>query len=1514
MKQIDLSKQTKSRYPDNNSSRWRLWCMMLLAVFVGTVNSYGQTIAWDTPGLSISPENATVYGKKLEVEANFNIGSTDITTPELRITVPAGFTFGGISGTVGGVTVTPTKSTTTGTNWVFKYSTFGTNKAAAFVVTLVPTDAVKGNVSVSVYSGTTQVGTSKEAAIKNIYTPTISVVGSDVTYSQAEADTKTKKPFELKMYTSEGAIRSFQVALTVDKFVTLENFQLKGEEIGGIRATLTNPTIEETASGTDKKIYTITIGEANLTDGRLSTVNQLLTFDASSSYLGNRPIDIAWGYPLATSTNKGTGTTIYMKYPTMEGAPNIKLDKYTRTTGGVLQTSAAWYDIPLDGVTTNEWNFFYTNSGLDASELEFAMPNVNWYSEFQLDAITWKITAAGKEDQSGTIADYDVTKYLSDYNYTATDNKIPYTFSIKLPSDACLYQDGTLEINMPTIDGQIYNGIKSTTANSNGYPRFYGNRGLYLTYAVTKGGETQTVMSSADIYSFNSNVLYLTEALAFTVKKGRSASIELPLSTVALYEGKVYAEVFMRLPKYLTLKNPTNADVIYTRTTGSVLPSITVTPAQDLSDVNYNIYSWKIESTSGNLAFTHFSNTFMQLEIEAAASSSAYTGLNQLTGQVKYWVNHSVKGTLIKETSQRFQNYTVLCKEDVGISFDKEVVLERTTKGYELDGAFAKDDGSGNPIPVNKAKIRHDYYLVGDGGFFTWEATVLNGNAKHLYLLLESATEDLLNAGSGYFEVGQAKVDIKRNNVSRGVENMTYTNISRKKSSLLLSNYNFEAGDKLIITLPFTTSTTIATSTYRDLKTTAYISTETSFDSATSVLEGGDYTSTMLISVNADGKNLTNIGGEMPFTGNTALNIGFFRRYSVGGFYNEARTDKSPYVTEFTLYIPEGYELMKVYATYGIATYPILTPINEGGYSKYTFNASWKETLPHENPATAKVTNGNHWTVMATVTATKSAPRTAVPIKYEAVIYNPLTGQSVNTVVYDGTRLVYKGGALSLNIIGETTLPATIAENTVELTLGNPLVGSVNSDNWLYIEGALDYSTLKLTSAGGTALTPFSFGADYCWIQVPGDINGGESFAYDLSFTYTGPEAGGEVKMYTSSTFTNSTTWDPTTLGKLDPTDPDVKNYLGGVAKLTIVKPEPKLTGELIVSDRALSLNNEYNLTAILSGASSTADVKNPEMVITIPAGQKYVDGSAKVTWNGTTSVINTLKPAVEAALVAATANTASPQPFTFSAYDLFGDLLLQPSTGDAARQKITLTAAFRTDCNTELYNVSFKGVISGKTIYDSSDVLNNGSEYYTESMKATISAALGFQVAALGTTSFVVETSDTDPASATLQVTINRLNLNALAGTEQLRVILPKELSLNGSVSVDASSEISGISVAGATGGLNTNNEYVVAIPIDYTNMTTTGKVVYNIPLISSFTGASGDPLLATPLKDLSVSVTRDLNLEGCSSNPKPFPVSEEVKGKALFFAYDAGDKKVTAGTDYDVTALTTGITGDMT
>jgi len=537
----------------------------------------------------------------------------------------------------------------------------------------------------------------------------------------------------------------------------------------------------------------------------------------------------------------------------------------------------------------------------------------------------------------------------------------------------------------------------------------------------------------------------------------------------------------------------------------------------------------------------------------------------------------------------------------------------------------------------------------------------------------------------------------------------------------------------------------------------------------------------------------------------------------------------------------------------------------------------------------------------------------------EATMYSPVTGNFTGGI-QRGATLVYKGGTLTLDIVSGETLPASNQESSVEINIGNPVAETLYNDNWLYIDGAIDYASLRLIpSDGGAELKPApgNYGSDYCWIKLP-NINGGSSFKYNMAFTYNGSGDGGKINIYTSSSFEESVSWTPNTSAKLDPADVNNRPYLGDSKTLTLVKPEPRLTGNLSVSSLALAKDNEYTLTATLSGASSNAVIKNPEMVITIPKGHKYIPGSAEVVWNGVTQSGTSF----ESALNAATTNTADPQPFTFKAKEVLssGDLLLQPSSGETNQQKVILTAKYKVDCESDLYNVYFSGTINGTTVYDDTNVLNNDAVYYSESMRASISASQDFKVAPLvfSTNILAAPKGTVTPATTNMTVSFNRTTtLTPLGGSELLRIILPEELDLNGNITLDTSSEIAGINIGTPDNRLD-NGKRIISITLDYATMNAAsnkeGKVAYNIPLKSSFTGATGEALLNAPSQEVLVSVTRNMDLPGCISNPKPFPVSEEVKKNLLFFAYDTGNGKVSAGKSYLIENLSNGVTGNMT
>jgi len=1395
---------------------------------------------------------------------------------------------------------------------------------------------VPGDIAFSVFSGDKLIGETKKAKIISATTPLVNIIANDVSFpkTEVEANPALTKPFELTLYTSEGSLKSLKVKLSVEASSTLDNFRIQGEEISGSRtdAAIPDAQVKKETTSTHT-IYTISLKPSDLTNGRLSTSHQLLTFDASSTFWGERPIDISWEYPAEGTSFKGDKSgTVFMKYPLADGVPAIRITDHYYTIGNtdtkLNMGSSNWYDLPMNGTTINKWHIEYINTGVDAYQLKFRYNGLRLLTEYQLDDITWKITAAGKPDQSGKAEITNVTYHSDLYNYNAPENKIPWTYEINLPAEACLYNDGKLEIIIPTKNGHIFDNSGLT----NEYIPAYGD--MFFIYscpnlisAVTKGGGVQNGLSIPNAWNDNTIIFASGKTKPFTVKKGKTLDFEIPLGGISLVKDKVYVELVMRVPDYVSLISSDIFNVL----DNSLYTSVLLTPATK-SEAGYTIYTWKIESKNGTISYSSFGNKEIRMKLKIADDDPSFNGVDEKTDKITIWTNHSVNGDILQNTSQRHQDFQIICKDDEGIVID-DFSLLRTTLGYEIESSgYAKNsDGNGTPQYVSQDKIRNDLFLVGDAGQLKWETTVLT-DAKHLYIPIKTSVAKLLDT-NGYFIPGQATVDIQRTGEQDRQENMKYKKNSDTESYLLLSGHDLKVGDKLTVILPFTTHTTNATFAYRTIEATAFVCKDDDPLDPQSTLYGADRVSTSIWSTDMYG-GLYTYSKIWSYTSDIEMTNSEYAFYAylynrpipTGGFINESRADKSAYIKNFTLLVPDGYELTKmiIRGAYSIAL-PLPTGTPKDGGMEYYFDIEkiWTETLP---ATTATLPKGNSkagvWDhINPTVKATKSAPRTGVPLRIKATLYNPVTKKEFGSPNYaTAATLVYSGSGMSLSL-SQSEIIASPGERSVQVNIGNPTTGKVNKDNWLYIESDQPFSNLKLTPIEGTTGSVITVelanqGTDYCWIKMP-DV-GNEGFKYKMTFDYDGSKTGGNMTVYTTGSFGNTTPWAPNTSAKLDLTATTNIPYISESKTLRIVEPEPYLTGKLTISSSNLVKDQPYDLTASLSSLSSSVEIMNPEMLITIPKGHNYISGSAKIYWNNNGGVA--LPNAVDNLLLAA----SSTQPFLFKPKEIVGnDVILDSKEGLATRQEITLTAKFAPDCETEIDGVYFSGKIDGYTLYGDQDkVGNRGTLYYSESLKAPISVTNNFMVDVPVLTSNTLSGLQKETL---LTIPIKHSDLTeALSGTEKLLVKLPEALNLkNGDngVSIDGSlSEISGITIGGITNNAE-NGIRTISIALDYATMQAAtkkdGLIYYQLSLVSSFAGGTnpGDAtLLSNPVQKISAYITKNMALPGCESNPKPFPISDQQNTGILFFAYDLPSPTSTSlGATYQVTTTSQGVSGSI-
>jgi len=191
--------------------------------------------------------------------------------------------------------------------------------------------------------------------------------------------------------------------------------------------------------------------------------------------------------------------------------------------------------------------------------------------------------------------------------------------------------------------------------------------------------------------------------------------------------------------------------------------------------------------------------------------------------------------------------------------------------------------------------------------------------------------------------------------------------------------------------------------------------------------------------------------------------------------------------------------------------------------------------------------------------------------------------------------------------------------------------------------------------------------------------------------------------------------------------------------QVLITTTSAAVTGSLSMDTDTLKYQTPYTLTAVLSSEPSPGALRNPEMRLTLPAGQQYVPGSVELEYPRGTSI--TLPSSVETDLTDLNAvgvlNTDRLYPISLKemlggANVLMAGYLAQDVTLNG--QNAVFTARFSPECGTRLTGIRYMGELPGESACEL-PATGNGQVRYSATLPAEVSNNYGFS-ATLTTTS----------------------------------------------------------------------------------------------------------------------------------------------------------------------------------
>ena len=284
-------------------------------------------------------------------------------------------------------------------------------------------------------------------------------------------------------------------------------------------------------------------------------------------------------------------------------------------------------------------------------------------------------------------------------------------------------------------------------------------------------------------------------------------------------------------------------------------------------------------------------------------------------------------------------------------------------------------------------------------------------------------------------------------------------------------------------------------------------------------------------------------------------------------------------------------------------------------------------------------------------------------------------------------------------------------------------------DVYYFFDGPIKNVTMKQVVGGTTtythaSTTPNKYG---CWVKVA-DLPANTRHTYELQYTDTAPQCNGHtVKVYVGSGY--SGTWTPNTAQAFNPqTEPQF-------VEQTLFKIKPSTTaqiaGELLLFNPAKpdtipegSTNpaQTYTLRASLSSAGSEGMVRHPELQLTVPVGQIYVPGSARMEYPIGTFTPLPAGSALEAALAPLAIAADSPQvrsvrlKWSDTGIPQLGTDFILPgyrsnrTDADSVYLQARLHLKFRAMCNTPFRGIQYAGKVYAENICNAA-ATDNGND-----------------------------------------------------------------------------------------------------------------------------------------------------------------------------------------------------------
>ncbi|MDR1370776.1 MAG: hypothetical protein LBJ72_11730, partial [Dysgonamonadaceae bacterium] len=1411
--------------------------ILLLVLLYGVAMKVQSAVSWETnyPRWETGQETLTVEGEAGKLEL-FLFTPEAIADAGFEFTLPLNLSCTGVESlnsisygapTVSGQTVT-IKITSNG----------GTIAAGSQLRLKLSLRAACGAVSaanaiqIKLLSGTAPVPGSDKTVNLQVQSPVIQMTTLSSTVSYTGKDTYEALTYELK---SDIPVGTYKIILTVDQSVSLRNFLFDGSTVTENVANIAN----------NERTYTLSLTG-------LSTVEKALTFEGASSLGGSHVITPKVQYPAAQNCLTGSGSLITMLIPATSGLPNmtsISVNYVDTDKTAVINRN----DVIVDGLTRTWARFVFENTGTADACYITATISAQGRSTYieDIDEIYYSVDGDlyTKIPTTWLTVNSTVVNYPSRTFLPSALGK-PYHVGVTFPLDFQLGINHTITLLFPTINGKIYDSAAPGYVGDDTHQFMSVIAAVYSKNDSNIPGITSNVL---DLH-WNDITLFNEMPSPFSVKQSQSIVRE-----IKTYRGVSKFKLYLQLPSWLKLDTSGGDPLVYTNSGESYAP---VENESNLTaDPPYKIYTTDGWAADDKIILKFKADPFPPTE-------------SNKEGTISYWMDYDFNGQILEKIGYITQQVTLLCKEE-GVALE-DVSFHRITRGLKDSDNNYLPDALASPAP--DVEISHDSYLSGDQGEFRVRAKIVNGSSwNYLYLPVEVADNSVSIGNSGTYQlyIRPEQIRLRRNGVD---ENLPVTMTQNGKSFYLRVNAsgNPLTGNQILdIVLPFSVNAGYNQNKVPlDFKCCVSNDPLNPVDPATATDREGTDCLSKYINLWIPGYAITGTGAiTVPSTNERKFYLYMTNSFTNGiapYFPKEVRRgQRYGFQMKFTL--PNGYRLYddKIVVgrgsldTQGPATKELLPENITGNVYTYDWSSLYNLDMNSDEGSLAS----NDWalpddymsqTIRLAMQATKGVTSGASVVRVDSYLKNHLSGQE--TIITTTSHNINYYGLSSELVVSQNSLSSMGSSLTLPvLKVGNPNSSSLDRI-WLYVDGNVSDLTLTPLEAGASVS---GSGSNNRWLEITTTgLAGGSNLNYSLNFKHLGRTDGKDlndtIKIYFVSNFEDGSFLDPT--GAV--LDKDDYDHIGVYRSVEIVSLNGRVDGNISVSNTVLGYNTPYTLTASINGTGSPGILRNPQMIVTAPAGQEYIPNSLSLSYKGVT-YSGTPLSSLESVLTSDNSDPATERTFVIDLKTILGaDVLFpgylstDPGDTDLLRQA-TLTASFKPMCETNLTGIYFKGEITAENITETRIKLSN-------ILLPSITNNYLFQVSSGikdGNRGFNEMRTD-----AVCVVTLRKLmgQGDDMDLNDRLQLIIPQQFDINGSASIISGLGIGTVNVESNTVIVGNKREIKFSLPVsDYGAAPDKGvgvDVVYEIPLRYS---PNGQALAGNPEQVIDIAVVTNKSFD---------------------------------------------------